>query len=39
MLDIMHVEQNISDNLLNYLFSEKDIVETWRDMEKVGVQH
>jgi hypothetical protein len=26
-------------NLLKYLSSEKDIVEMWKDMEEVGVQH
>jgi hypothetical protein len=35
----MHMEQNISDNLLKYLSSEKDTVEMQKDMEKVGVQH
>jgi hypothetical protein len=34
----MHVEWNIFDNLLKYLYGERDIVEVQRDMEKVGVQ-
>jgi hypothetical protein len=38
MLDVMHVEQNMSDNLMKYLYGEKDIVEVWKDMEEVGVQ-
>jgi hypothetical protein len=31
----MHVEQNVSDNVLKHLFGEKDTLNT-RDMEEVG---
>ncbi len=34
----MHMEQNVFDNLLKYLFSERDTMEVRKDMEKVGVQ-
>jgi hypothetical protein len=38
MLDLMHVERNAFDNLLKYLYGERDVVEVRKDMEKVGVQ-
>jgi hypothetical protein len=34
----MHVEWNIFDNLLKYLYGERDIVEVRKDMEEAGVQ-
>jgi hypothetical protein len=33
----MHVERNISDNVLKHLFGEKDTLGTRRDMEEVRV--
>lgn len=36
MLDVMHIEQNVSDNILSHLFGEKDSVATRQDMEEVG---
>ena len=35
----MHIERNVSDNLLRHLFGEKDSLETRRDMEQAGVMH
>ena len=35
----MHVERNISDNLLRHLFGEKDTLETRRDMEQADRMH
>ncbi len=36
----MHVEQNVSDNLLRYLTRENDTMEVWKDIQEVGVhQH
>jgi hypothetical protein len=32
-LDVMHVERNVSDNLLSHLFGERDMVEVRKDME------
>lgn len=32
----MHVERNVSDNVLRHLFGEKDSVATRQDMEEVG---
>jgi hypothetical protein len=32
----MHVEQNVSDNVLKHLFGEKDTLNT-RDKEEVGI--
>ena len=32
----MHIERNVSDNLLKHLFWEKDTLETRRDMEQAG---
>ncbi len=34
----MHVEQNMFDNLMEYLYGERDTMEVWKDMEEVGVQ-
>ena len=33
-LDVMHVERNISDNILRHLFGEKDTTALRRDMEE-----
>jgi hypothetical protein len=38
MLDVMHVERNVLENVLKYLFGKKDsILETRKDLEQVGV--
>ncbi len=36
-MDVMHVEQNICDNLFKCLFGEKDTMGTMHDMEEVGI--
>lgn len=35
-LDVMHIERNVSDNILRHLFGEKDSLATRQDMEEVG---
>jgi len=37
LLDVMHVEWNICDNLLKYLFGEKDTLNVRKDMEEQGL--
>ena len=31
-LDVMHIERNVSDNVIRHLFRDKDTLETRRDM-------
>lgn len=38
-LDVMHIERNVSDNLLRHLFGDSDTLETRRDMEQAGKMH
>lgn len=38
VLDVMHVEKNIAESVLKYLFGDKDTVESRRDMEELGVR-
>jgi hypothetical protein len=35
-LDVMHIERNISCNILKHMFGEKDMATVRRDMEAVG---
>ena len=35
----MHIERNVSDNLLRHLFGDKDSLETRRDMAQAGRMH
>ncbi len=37
MLDVMHVEQNISDNLLKHMSGEKDTLNTRGVMEEASI--
>jgi hypothetical protein len=37
MLDVMHVEHNVSESVLKYLFGEKDRLEVRKDLEQAGV--
>lgn len=37
VIDVMHIERNIADYVLRYLFGEKDTLECRRGMEEVGV--
>ena len=40
VLDMMHIERNISNNFLRHLFGEKDTPAVQRDMEAIGkVEH
>jgi hypothetical protein len=34
----MHIEWNILDSVLKYLFGEQDIIEGLKDMEEVGLK-
>ena len=38
VLDVMHIEKNIAESVLKYLFGEKDTPESRRDMESMGVR-
>jgi hypothetical protein len=36
----MHVENNVLESILNYLFGDKDTIEVHKDLQEVGVmQH
>ena len=35
-LDVMHIERNVSDNILRHLFGEKDTLATRQDMVEAG---
>jgi hypothetical protein len=37
-LDVMHVECNMFDNVLKYLFGERNMTKVHKDMEEVGVK-
>jgi hypothetical protein len=37
LLDVMHVEWNICDNLLKYVFGEKYTVNVRKDMQEEGL--
>ncbi len=40
IVDVMHIEKNVSENILKYLFRDRDIIEIHKDLEEVGVmQH
>ena len=36
VLDVMHIEKNIAESVLKYLFGEKDTAESRRDLEETG---
>ena len=38
VLDVMHIEKNIAESVLKYLFGDKDTPDTRRDMEEVGIR-
>jgi hypothetical protein len=38
VLDVMHIEKNIAESVMKYLFGEKDTVESRKDMEALGVR-
>jgi hypothetical protein len=40
ILDVMHIERNVSKNILKYLFGDKDTIEICKDLEEARViQH
>jgi hypothetical protein len=38
VLDVMHIEKNISEAVLKFVFGEKDTPESRRDMEELGLR-
>lgn len=38
MLDVMHIEKNIAESVLKFLFGEKDTTDSRRDMEQLGIR-
>ena len=38
VLDVMHIEKNVSEAVLKFLFGEKDTLECRRDMQELGLQ-
>lgn len=39
VLDVMHIEKNIAESVVKFLFGEKDTLESRRDLEEVGQRH
>ncbi len=38
--DVMHIERNVSESILKYLFGDKDTIEVCKDLEEARVmQH
>ena len=38
VLDVMHVEKNIAESVLKFLFGDKDTPESRKDLEEVGLR-
>ena len=38
VLDVMHVEKNIAESVLKFLFGDKDSAESRQDMEELGIR-
>lgn len=38
LLDVMHVEKNIAESVLKFLFGDKDSAESRKDMEELGIR-
>ena len=38
VLDVMHIEKNVAEAVLKFLFGEKDTPECRRDMEELGLR-
>lgn len=38
VLDVMHIEKNIAESVLKYLFGDKDTPDSRRDMEQLGIR-
>ena len=39
VLDVMHVEKNVAESVLKFLFGEKDTLESQRDLQAMGMRH
>ena len=38
VLDVMHIEKNIAESVLKFLFGEKDTPDSRRDLEELGIR-
>ena len=38
VLDVMHIEKNIAESVLKFLFGDKDSADSRRDMEELGIR-
>ena len=38
ILDVMHIEKNIAESVLKYLFGDKDSLDSRRDLQEMGVR-
>jgi hypothetical protein len=38
LLDVMHIEKNIAEGVLKFLFGDKDTAESRKDLEEVGLR-
>lgn len=38
LLDVMHIEKNIAEGVIKFLFGDKDTAESRRDLEEVGLR-
>ena len=38
VLDVMHIEKNIAESVLKFMFGDKDTVESRKDMEELGIR-
>ena len=38
VLDVMHIEKNVAESVLKFLYGEKDTAESRRDLEKMGIR-
>ena len=38
VVDVMHVEKNIAESVLKFLFGDKDSAESRRDLEALGIR-
>ncbi len=38
-LDVMHIEKNICENVACTIFSQKNIIKVWHDMQAEGIRH
>ena len=38
VLDVMHIEKNIGESVLKFLFGEKDTQESRRDLQQMGLR-